>query len=546
MDRPRRRVARKNYKTFNTFGTSDSAVQSLFQNMEQSQAETTESEIELSVKDEDMLDLLEENAESDEQPEDEKLSEAAGGVENVPFIAPQSSSKHDMVDQTLEEAHKILTSMASKVQMRTTEVNQDSEEELELRVKLLEEKKKRLRKEQLSKRIKELEQEVATMSNAGSTVTEGQEEQKKKKKKKSKGEVTIKDLRKRDDLTQKVTKVMRRLGLDSESETEYETADPLHKKYSKIKTEKSKPHHKSVTPKKQASTSKVVSKSEKQSKKVDTNVKVQKINNVSLSKNKDKTNKIQKVVQTPDSTNLKGESSTTDSVSDSDSSKESDSSDSSDFQLSYKLSQNSKDKKKLKSGLVVKSTEKVVNPQSFPHNFLQYEYVSKDIEFKQLNFKLFVAGELEIINNFCKDKHEKQGRLKLLKKIAYFSSTYQWASVLDFYAAWLRQIELGRKSWKDDPQVLENIILSGHTLSKEFRLGNFKQFGNKPQTAKDSVWFCVKYQRNKCEYTKSPHPAMIRGINRMVQHICATCLQKDNSKQEHPECSDICPNRAKK
>ena len=50
---------------------------------------------------------------------------------------------------------------------------------------------------------------------------------------------------------------------------------------------------------------------------------------------------------------------------------------------------------------------------------------------------MFVAGELEIINNFCKDRSEKEGRLQLLQKIAYYGSLYQWSAVLDFYAAWL-------------------------------------------------------------------------------------------------------------
>ncbi|CAC5385337.1 unnamed protein product [Mytilus coruscus] len=72
---------------------------------------------------------------------------------------------------------------------------------------------------------------------------------------------------------------------------------------------------------------------------------------------------------------------------------------------------------------------------------------------------MLVAGELEIINNFCKNKSEKQGRLKLLQKIAYFSSIYHWASVLEFYAAWLRFIELGRKTWSDDSQMLENVLI---------------------------------------------------------------------------------------
>ncbi|CAC5406931.1 unnamed protein product [Mytilus coruscus] len=159
--------------------------------------------------------------------------------------------------------------------------------------------------------------------------------------------------------------------------------------------------------------------------------------------------KSQKVVQLPESV-LRGNSST---ESESETSSTSSSEDSSDYELSAKLSSKKKSKK-LKSGLKIKSADK-------------YEYVSKDLEFKQLNFKMLVAGELEIINNFCKNKSEKQGRLKLLQKIAYFSSIYHWASVLEFYAAWLRLIELGRKAWSDDSQMLENVMLSGQSLPKE-------------------------------------------------------------------------------
>ena len=115
---------------------------------------------------------------------------------------------------------------------------------------------------------------------------------------------------------------------------------------------------------------------------------------------------------------------------------------------------------------------------------------------------------------------------------------------MDFYAVWLRQIELGRKTWNDDPQNLENVILSGHILSKEFRQNNFRPV-LKNQNSKESVWFCVKFQRNKCEHTTSPHSAMIRGVNRTVYHVCATCLQKENVQRNHPECSEYCPNTTK-
>lgn len=187
--------------------------------------------------------------------------------------------------------------------------------------------------------------------------------------------------------------------------------------------------------------------------------------------------------------------------------------------------------------------DKVKNPQFFPHNYLQFEYVNKDLKFKQLNFKQFVAGELEIISNFCKNKSEKEGRLRLLQKVSYFSSVYQWSAILDFYAAWLRQIEIGKKTWNDDPQVLESAVLTGNILPLEFRSSTTKSLKN--QASKSSTWFCYKYQRSKCEEKTSPHSATIRGVVRTVHHICASCLQKDGTQQSHPECSDKCPNKEK-
>ncbi|CAC5387140.1 unnamed protein product [Mytilus coruscus] len=95
------------------------------------------------------------------------------------------------------------------------------------------------------------------------------------------------------------------------------------------------------------------------------------------------------------------------------------------------------------------------------------------------------------------------------RKIAYFSSIYHWASVLEFYAAWLTLIELGRKTWSDDSQMLENVMLSGQSLPKEVRQANFTSV-SKNQTGKEQIWFCVKYQRNKCEHSNSTHTTVIR------------------------------------
>ncbi|CAC5384008.1 unnamed protein product [Mytilus coruscus] len=301
----------------------------------------------------------------------------------------------------------------------------ESDEDLELRIKLLEEEKQRLKRDQLNKRIKELEAEVDGMSKL--------EEKPKKKSKKSKGEITLTNLRANDKLNKDVNDEMKRLGLDFDTNFsgQSELAETSKDKNVKFKSEK------------------VTSEQEllQQLKKL--NLAKGSVSKTNQHRRKHSDSKSQKVVQLPESV-LRGNSST---ESESETSSTSSSDDSSDYELSAKLSSKKKSKK-LKSGLKIKSADK-------------YEYVSKDLEFKQLNFKMLVAGELEIINNFCKNKSEKQGRLKLLQKIAYFSFIYHWASVLEFYAAWLRLIELGRKTWSDDSQMLENVMLSGQSLPKE-------------------------------------------------------------------------------
>ncbi|VDI04268.1 Hypothetical predicted protein [Mytilus galloprovincialis] len=56
-------------------------------------------------------------------------------------------------------------------------------------------------------------------------------------------------------------------------------------------------------------------------------------------------------------------------------------------------------KRKVKSGMVAKASDDVQNPQTWPHTTLQYEYINKSVSFQDLDLKLFVAGELEIIGS---------------------------------------------------------------------------------------------------------------------------------------------------
>jgi hypothetical protein len=160
---------------------------------------------------------------------------------------------------------------------------------------------------------------------------------------------------------------------------------------------------------------------------------------------------------------------------------------------------------------------------------------------------MFVAGESEILSSLSKTDEEMSGRLSMLRQIAYYKDTYSWQSLLDLYAAWLRQIELCQRKWLDDTTQLEHVILVGHKHSDQQVSNRDKsvksEFTRDSKSGDDSVWFCSEYQRNKCSFQNS-HMLVIKGQMRSVEHICATCWQKDNTKLGHPESSSECPHQA--
>ena len=82
-----------------------------------------------------------------------------------------------------------------------------------------------------------------------------------------------------------------------------------------------------------------------------------------------------------------------------------------------------------------------------------------------------MAGEIEIISDKQTKEIEKNGRMELLKKIMYLSTSYEFAVLKSYYAAVLREIELGKKSWKDDFQFIETAILS-KTVPKSKTMGS--------------------------------------------------------------------------
>ena len=206
-----------------------------------------------------------------------------------------------------------------------------------------------------------------------------------------------------------------------------------------------------------------------------------------------------------------------------------------------------KKKHKLKSGITAKASDRVKHPQKWPQAHLQYEHVSKQVQFKDLDFKLFIAGELEIISEDGLPESERIGRMKLLKKIIYFSNTYSFEGLKEFYAAWVREIEMGLKTWLDSTHELESAVLGKHVKPQKsfgfksgFKKDTHPSSKQNQSSDEEKIWFCSLYQKNKCS-NRANHMVVYKGKMRRAMHICATCWLKDKQKLEHPESSTACP-----
>ena len=77
-------------------------------------------------------------------------------------------------------------------------------------------------------------------------------------------------------------------------------------------------------------------------------------------------------------------------------------------------------KKQQKRKKKKKASDRIRYLQKLPQSHLQFEYVNKHVKFDYLYFKLFIAGELEVISDPELTPSKRSGRVPLLKKIVYF------------------------------------------------------------------------------------------------------------------------------
>jgi hypothetical protein len=200
-------------------------------------------------------------------------------------------------------------------------------------------------------------------------------------------------------------------------------------------------------------------------------------------------------------------------------------SDNSDSSSESEGGKSKKKKKKTKSGIRTKASDQAKTQLLWPQFALQYEFVNDSVSFKDLDITLFIAGELEIITSKGISEKENAGRLNLLKNITYYCNIYSWKGLLSFYAAWLRKIELGQKTWKNDSSSIEVPILTQYVQTKS-KISNttFKLTENKD----DQVWFCTLYNRNRCTSKRGTQYLYQRSAKISSTHLC--CMLGERQK----------------
>jgi hypothetical protein len=189
-----------------------------------------------------------------------------------------------------------------------------------------------------------------------------------------------------------------------------------------------------------------------------------------------------------------------------------------------------------RSGLVAKATDIVKFPQTWPHVASQDDFSNQSIQFNNLDFRLFVAVELEIATSQDIQQGERAGRLRLLKNLAYLNGAHQWDIIKKIYVAIVRKIELGSLHWGSC--FLNDIqwILTNHTVTSHPQPS--RQTTITQAQPRNSPLYCLEFNRGACSF-KEAHFGIIRGKQEWLQHICSRCIRKDKQQAAHAatECN---------
>ena len=222
-----------------------------------------------------------------------------------------------------------------------------------------------------------------------------------------------------------------------------------------------------------------------------------------------------------------------------------------DSDPTHKLKEKSDKGRKLRSGMEAKASDIVINPQIWPHVALQIEHVGRNYAFHELDLRLLVAGELEIIMGDNVSEVERMGRLSLLQGVAYVAGSHDWNTARSLYAAAVRKVELGLLNWGSDFSKVEQTVLSkavarGQKGRYTVNFSSGSSGGSTSQSKTDNrTWYCRAFQYGKCSLAEPHTDRLATGKTVNVIHICAECWTRDKKKLNHPQGDSQCPNTKK-
>lgn len=184
------------------------------------------------------------------------------------------------------------------------------------------------------------------------------------------------------------------------------------------------------------------------------------------------------------------------------------------------------------SGISEINIDSVSARQKYPQSALQYEHMwgwsGKEVDYFNLTFGLFMAGELEIVLGGHMSNRESVLRLERLRTTAYRSQYITWEKLLYLYAAVIRKIEVGAATWESDFGMVERMVLEnpgavdwGARLGAKISQTNkglqgasqskIKKRGGAASREAPKVWWCRLYQTGACDRV-APHSKVIRGV----------------------------------
>ena len=197
-----------------------------------------------------------------------------------------------------------------------------------------------------------------------------------------------------------------------------------------------------------------------------------------------------------------------------------------------------------KSGITMRASDRVYEPQLWPHVALKGEFMAQNLSFHDLDLQAFIAGELEIITSPFVTSEEHQGRLHLLKELVSLSRGYDWDILRNVYASIVSKIEIRTLSWAQWSTDFTHQIqfaLVRQQMVKGQSQGRRKTTARSAKIVEsEGTFFCKEFNQGSCS-KGDLHSSTHKGKRVTVSHICAKCWLSDRVRRAHPERDTACP-----